>query len=151
MESCEGIAKPYRCSFPSRVFPFSACEKAAEKVAIFLVSIASFTVKTGFSEQVIQSSVRRRHGCNLNQLIENEENVTLPFEMISIIFMQFCNATPKMYRGGFQCLLKGKGKQTATLKFPRFLAEFYRKCCAFLNKEMLFSKFSFKRFKYNQV
>ena len=26
-----------------------------------------------------------------------------------------------------------------TLKFPRFLAEFYGKCCAFLNKEMLFS------------
>ena len=76
------------------MFPFSACEKAAEKVAFFLVSLP-FTVKTGFSEQVIQSSVRGRHGYNLNQLIENEKNVTLPFEMISIIFMQICNATAK--------------------------------------------------------
>ena len=31
-----------------------------------------------------------------NQLIENEENVTLRFEMISIIFTQICNASPKM-------------------------------------------------------
>ena len=58
-------------------------------------SFASFTVKTGFSKQVIQSSVRGGHGYN-QQLIENEENVTLPFEMISIIFMQICNATPQM-------------------------------------------------------
>ena len=52
-------------------------------------SFASFTVKTGFSEQVIQSSVSGRHGYNLNQLIQNEENAgrTLPFEMISIIFI----------------------------------------------------------------
>ena len=73
-------------------------------------SSASFTVKTGFSEQVIQLSVSGRHGYNLNQLIENEENVTLPFEMTSIIFMQICNATPKMYPSAFQCLLKGNGK-----------------------------------------
>ena len=80
---------------------------AAKKSQYF--SFASFIVKTGFSEQVIQSSISGRHGYNLNQLIENGENVTLPFEMISIIFMPICNATPKMSRGGFQCLLKGNG------------------------------------------
>ena len=76
-----------------RAFPFSACETAAEKSQSF--SFASFTVKTGFSKQVIQSSVSGGHGYN-QQLIENKENVTLPFEMISIIFMQICNATPQM-------------------------------------------------------
>ena len=90
------------------MFQFSACELTAAKKSQYL-SFASFTVKTGFSEQVIQSSISGRHGYNLNQLIENGENVTLPFEMISIIFMQICNATPKMSRGGFQCLLKGNG------------------------------------------
>ena len=61
-------------------------------------SFTSFTVKTGFSKQEIQSSVRGVQGYTSynQQLIENEENVTLPFEMISIIFMQICNATPKM-------------------------------------------------------
>ena len=32
-------------------------------------------------------------------------------------------------------------KRTATLKFSRFLADYYRKCCVFLIYEMLFSKF----------
>ena len=90
------------------MFQFSACELTAAKKSQYF-SFASFTVKTGFSEQVIQSSISGRHGYNLNQLIENGENVTLPFEMISIIFMQICNATPKMSRGGFQCLLRGNG------------------------------------------
>ena len=76
------------------MFQFSACELTAAKKSQYF-SFASFTVKTGFSEQVIQSSVSGRHGYNLNQLIENGENVTLPFGMISIIFMQICNATPK--------------------------------------------------------
>ena len=54
--------------------------------------------------------------------------------------------------GGFHFLAHGlKGKRAATLKFPRFLAEFYRRRCRFLKKEMLFPKFSFERFKYNQV
>ena len=89
------------------MFKFSACELTAAKKSQYF-SFASFTIKTGFSEQVIQSSISGRYGYNLNQLIENGENVTLPFEMISI-FMQICNATPKMSRGGFQCLLKGNG------------------------------------------
>ena len=135
------------------MFPFSACETAAEKSQYF--SFASFTVKLGLvnklSTRVILSSVSRRHGYNLNQLIENEENGKLPFEMISIIFMQICTARPKMSRGGFQCLVKGNGNLTGTLMFSRFLAEFDRKCCAFLKKKMLFSKFSFKRFKNNQI
>ena len=90
------------------MFQFSACELTAAKNSQYF-SFASFTVKTGFSEQVIRSSISGSRGYNLNQLIENEENLTLPFEMIPIIFMQICNATPKMYRGGFQCLLKGNG------------------------------------------
>ena len=32
-------------------------------------------------------------------------------------------------------------KRTATLKFSRFLADYYRKCCVFSIHEMLFSKF----------
>ena len=80
-----------------RAFPFSACiffvKQRPKKSESF--SFASSTVKTGFSKQVIQLSVREGRGYN-QQLIENEENVTLPFEMISIIFMQFCNATPQM-------------------------------------------------------
>ena len=71
------------------MFQFSACELTAAKNAQYF-SYASFTIKTGFriSEQLIQSSISGRHGYNLNQLIVNEENVTLPCEMISIIFMQ---------------------------------------------------------------
>ena len=74
-------------------FHFQLVKQQPKKSQSF--SFASFTVKTGFSKQVIQSSVRGGHGYN-QQLIENEENVTLPFEMISIIFMQICNATPQM-------------------------------------------------------
>ena len=36
-----------------------------------------------------------------NQSIENEENVTLPFEIILIIFMQICNAEDVNICGGF--------------------------------------------------
>ena len=78
---------------PIARFHFQLVKQRPKKSESF--SFASFTVKTGFSKQVIQLSVREGHGYN-QQLIENEENVTLPFEMISIIFMQICNATPQM-------------------------------------------------------
>ena len=60
-----------------------------------LVSLPSLFI-AGFSGQVFQSSVRGRHGYNLKSVDKNEKNVTLPFEMIFIIFTQICNATPKM-------------------------------------------------------
>ena len=69
-------------------------------------SFASFTVKTGFSEQVIQSFVRGRHGYNLNQLIENEENVTLSFEMISIIFIQILTLRRRCIAAAFNVCSK---------------------------------------------
>ena len=54
-------------------FHFQLVKQRPKKSQSF--SFASFTVKTGYSKQVIQSSVRGGHGL---QLIENEENVTLP-------------------------------------------------------------------------
>ena len=42
-------------------------------------SFASFTIKTWFSEQAIQSSVSGTHGYNLNQLIENEKKREIAF------------------------------------------------------------------------
>ena len=57
-------------------FHFQLLKQRLKKSQSF--SFASFTVKTGFSKQVIQSSVRGGHGYN-QQLIENEENVTLGY------------------------------------------------------------------------
>ena len=54
-------------------FHFQLVKQRLKKSQSF--SFASFTVKTGYSKQVIQSSVRGGHSL---QLIENEENVTLP-------------------------------------------------------------------------
>ena len=40
-------------------------------------------------------------------------------------------------------------KRTDTLKFSQFLSDYYGKCCVFSIHEMLFLKFLFERFKYN--
>ena len=54
-------------------FHFQLVKQGPKKLQSF--SFAAFTGKTGYSKQVIQSSVRGGH---VLQLIENEENVKLP-------------------------------------------------------------------------
>ena len=81
------------------------------------------------------------------QSIYYEENVTLPFEMISIIFMQICNATPRIRKSKHSRRLSKSAQRQANGHVEDSPVPYrsYRKCCAFLHKKNAFFEVFIRR------
>ena len=125
------------------------CKTATEKGRHNRVVYFALFFQTGCNEQVTQSSVGTKHGYNPKSVDSKCKKLKQRWSRKYLRKLATLPRRCKHSPVADSKLPQRKSslyKRMIKLKFPRFLADRYRKCCALLIKEMLFSKFWFERF-----